>query len=226
MTPFPEDLHEKTAAPVKSAAVAVRQYESLRWHCPNQVCGSKRMLTLSRAAPRVCSLHDRTKPPACQGRNVKSSPLCGTGTLHGCGFRLYTRCVKQKRELVRAKILNVTGEKMNHRPHQRHRARRPDDPRPAGQCLACAGRHDPHELRRARGQRVNPLFKAISSARAAAAARAFSHLLLCFGCNRASGMIQLKCCVTTAFTQGRLQILHGEEGIQLCGRGPCNVVGI
>lgn len=109
MTPFPEDLHEKTAAPVKSAAVAVRQYESLRWHCPNQVCGSKRMLTLSRAAPRVCSLHDRTKPPACQGRNVKSSPLCGTGTLHGCGFRLYTRCVKQKRELVRAKILNVTG---------------------------------------------------------------------------------------------------------------------
>ena len=87
-------LHEKTAAPVKSAAVAVRQYESLRWHCPNQVCGSKRMLTLSRAAPRVCSLHDRTKPPACQGRNVKSSPLCGTGTLHGRGFRLYTRCVK------------------------------------------------------------------------------------------------------------------------------------
>ena len=77
MTPFPEDLHEKTAAPVKSAAVAVRQYESLRWHCPNQVCGSKRMLTLSRAAPRVCSLHDRTKPPACQGRNVKSSPLVG-----------------------------------------------------------------------------------------------------------------------------------------------------
>lgn len=217
---------KKTAAPVKSAAVAVRQYESLRWHCPNQVCGSKRMLTLSRAAPRVCSLHDRTKPPACQGRNVKSSPLCGTGTLHGCGFRLYTRCVKQKRELVRAKILNVTGGRDE--PSASSTAPcatdRRSSTRRAG--LTRAGRHDPHELRRARGQRANPHFKAISSARAAAAARAFSHLLLCFGCNRASGMIQLKCRVTTAFTQGWLQILHGEEGIQLCGRGPCNVVGI
>ncbi len=169
---------KKTAAPVKSAAVAVRQYESLRWHCPNQVCGSKRMLTLSRAAPRVCSLHDRTKPPACQGRNVKSSPLCGTGTLHDCGFRLYTRCVKQKRELVRAKILNITG-----------------------------GRDEPFQT-----HRVPP-----------AAARAFSHLLLYFGCNRASGMIQLRCRVATAFTQARLWILHGEEGIQLCGPAPRNV---
>ena len=166
MTPFPEDLHEKNSGARKECCCVVRQYESLRWHYPNQVCGSKRMLTLSRAAPRVCSLHDRTKPPACQGRNVKSSPLCGTGTLHGCGFRLYTRCVKQKRELVSAKILNVTGERDEQ--FQTHR--------------------------------VPP-----------AAARAFSHLLLYFGCNRASGMIQLKCRVATAFTQGRLWILHGGK---------------
>ena len=93
-------------------------------------------------------VEDRTKPPACQGGNVKSSPLCGTGTLHGCGFRLYTRCVKQKRELVSAKILNVTG-----------------------------GRDEPFQT-----HRVPP-----------AAARAFSHLLLYFGCNRGAGMIQLRC---------------------------------
>ena len=116
--------------------------------------------------PVFVILHDRTKPPACQGRNVKSSPLCGTGTLHGCGFRLYTRCVKQKRELVSAKILNVTG-----------------------------GRDEPFQT-----HRVPP-----------AAARAFSHLLLYFGCNRASGMIQLRCRVTAAFTQGRLWILHGGK---------------
>lgn len=170
---------KKTAAPVKSAAVAVRQYESLRWHCPNQVCGSKRMLTLSRAAPRVCSLHDRTKPPACQGRNVKSSPLCGTGTLHGCGFRLYTRCVKQRRELVSAKILNVTG-----------------------------GRDEPFQT-----HRVPP-----------AAACAFSHLLLYFGCNRDSGMIQLRCRVTAAFTQGRLWILHGGKEYS-CAALRCTYVG-
>ena len=32
---------------------------------------------------------------------------------------------------------------MNHRPHQRHRARRTDDPRPAGQRRPPAGRNDP-----------------------------------------------------------------------------------
>lgn len=116
--------------------------------------------------PVFVTLHDRTKLPACQGRNVKSSPLCGTGTLHGCGFRLYTRCVKQRREPVSAKILNVTG-----------------------------GRDEPFQT-----YRVPP-----------AAACAFSHLLLYFGCNRASGMIQLRCRVTAAFTQGRLQILHGGK---------------
>ena len=36
----------------------------------------------------------------------------------------------------------------------RHGARHADDPRPAGQCLARTGRHDPHGLRRARGQRL------------------------------------------------------------------------
>ena len=117
---------------------------------------------------RLC--HSRSRSPYqaywCQGRNVKSSPLCGTGTLHGCGFRLYTRCVKQRREPVSAKILNVTG-----------------------------GRDEPFQT-----YRVPP-----------AAARAFSHLLLYFGCNRASGMIQLRCRVTAAFTQGRLQILHGGK---------------
>ena len=58
MTPFfcGNVCMKKTAAPVKSAAVVVRQYESLRWHCPNQVCGSKRMLTLSQSGS-PCLLH-------------------------------------------------------------------------------------------------------------------------------------------------------------------------
>ncbi len=138
-------------------------------------------LLSAKAAPRICRTYHRPNGAACQGGNVKSSTLCRTGTLHTRGFRLYTRCVKQEHELVRARIPNITG-----------------------------GRDEAHET-----HWVPP-----------AAARAFSHLLLYFGCNRASGMIQLKCRVATAFTQGRLQILHGEEGIQLCGRGPCNVVGI
>lgn len=134
-------------------------------------------LLSAKAAPRVCSLHDRTKPPACQGRNIKSSPLCGTGTLHGCGFRLYTRCVKQKRELVSAKILNVTG-----------------------------GRDEPFQAHR------------IPSA----AARAFSHLLLYFGFWLQSGLrhdtVKVPWC--SCFYIRRLWILHGEEGIQVCGPAP------
>ena len=97
--------------------------------------------------PVFVTLHDKTKPSACQGGNAKSSPLCRTGTLQGRGFELYTRCVKQERELVRAKILNVTG-----------------------------GRDETFQT-----HRVPP-----------AAARAFSHSLLYFGCIWDAGMVQLK----------------------------------
>ena len=71
--------HKKTAAPVKSAAVVVRQYESLRWHCPNQVTGLGKQPTLSLLlqAPFFCVQEYHSAAAFARGWPFSIGPLRG-----------------------------------------------------------------------------------------------------------------------------------------------------